>query len=389
MKTIKKDRNKLKLISFSASEIRDKETEIKIDNFPIGDFNLLISDNAQGKTRLFNMLNFISKLISGQGRIIPTILKAEFKFKTISKEKEEEVTYELNIEPIDGKNSYYEEIFRSNEPIYSSKNKILYNESKRSKIKKFFIPKNMPALTSIEDPEYTTIKLIKEFFQRFVFVSAEKTNIHVFPPPGTKQIVPDEKGQNIAPVLNNWSELYPDIFNEVINELKKCFSYIEKIHFVEQLLSGGLTSRLLSFRENNVYRDIMQNEWSAGIYRMLHLLMTTKVPFIIDSKINQPSAILIDEIENGLDFKTLKYVVNYFKDYSEDSQIIMSSHSPLVCDFVNPKDWIVARRKGYKINYLSPKHIEKNLDTDLELFKFKHWEFYTKHISNSKLYRVK
>ena len=122
---------------------------------------------------------------------------------------------------------------------------------------------------------------------------------------------------------------------------------------------------------------------------MLHLLMSAKAPFVIDGKIKLPSVILIDEIENGLDFKTLKYVVNYLKDCSEDSQIIMSSHSPLVCDFVNPNDWVVARRKGSKINYLSPKYIEKNLNADLELFKFKHWEFYTKHISNSKIYRVK
>lgn len=388
MRTIKKNGDRLKLISYSAFEKRGRKFEIKIDNFLISDFNLLISDNAQGKTRLFNMLIFVSNLISGKGRIIGTKLKSEFKFEAISNEKIEEITYELNIEPINGKNSYSEEIFRNNKTIYSSKNKILYNESKRSKIKKFFIPKNMPALTSIEDPEYTTIKLIKEFFQRFVSVSADKTKDLIFPVLGTKPIVPDARGQNIASVLYNWSELYPDIFNEVINELKQCFSYIEKIHFVEQKFQGG-RNWLLSLKENNISKEIIQTNWSDGIYRMLHLFMSTKVPFIIDNKIKLPSIILIDEIENGLDFKTLKYAVNYFKDYSEDSQIIMSSHSPLVCDFVNPKNWIVARRKGYKINYLSPKYLEKNLDFDLELFKFKHWEFYTKHISNSKLYRVK
>lgn len=388
MRTIKKNGDRLKLISYSAFEKRGRKFEIKIDNFLISDFNLLISDNAQGKTRLFNMLIFVSNLISGKGRIIGTKLKSEFKFEAISNEKIEEITYELNIEPINGKNFYSEEIFRNNKTIYSSKNKILYNESKRSKIKKFFIPKNMPALTSIEDPEYTTIKLIKEFFQRFVSVSADKTKDLIFPVLGTKPIVPDARGQNIASVLYNWSELYPDIFNEVINELKQCFSYIEKIHFVEQKFQGG-RNWLLSLKENNISKEIIQTNWSDGIYRMLHLFMSTKVPFIIDNKIKLPSIILIDEIENGLDFKTLKYAVNYFKDYSEDSQIIMSSHSPLVCDFVNPKNWIVARRKGYKINYLSPKYLEKNLDFDLELFKFKHWEFYTKHISNSKLYRVK
>ena len=393
MKTLKKDGDRLKLVSYSALEKRGNAIEIKIDNFKIGDFNLLISDNAQGKSRLFRMLNFISKLISGHKRPIGTILKSQFKFEVIRKRKKEKVLYELNIDPNGGKNSYHEEISIDDKPIYSSKNKILYNEVKKRTIKDFFIPKNMPALTSIEEPDYITIKLIKEFFQRFVSISSEKTKDIQVPLPGTTPIIPDEKGQNIAFVLDNWSELYPEIFNEVINELKKCFSYIEKIHFVEPPLKfhvkEGKTSKLLSLKEKNIKREIMQTEWSDGIYRMLHLLMSTKVPFIIDGKRKPPSVILIDEIENGLDFKTLKYVVSYFRDYSEDSQIIMSSHSPLVCDFVNPYDWIVARRKGCKINYLSPKYIEENLDADLELFKFKHWDFYTKHISSSKLYRVK
>ena len=393
MKTVKKNGDRLKLVSYSALEKRGREIEIKIDNFIIEDFNLLISDNAQGKSRLFRMLIFISKLISGQGRLITTKLKSTFKFEVIGEKKKEEVKYELNIEPNEGKNFYYEEILRNTKSIYSSKNKELFNETKRKTIKNFFIPKNMPALTSIEDPEFITIKLLKEFFQRFVSVSSERTKDIQMPFPGTKPIVPDAKGQNIAFVLDNWSELYPGIFNEVINELKKCFSYIEKIHFVEPPIKfsapGVQISKLLSLRENNINKEIIQSDWSDGIYRMLHLLMSAKAPFIIDGKIKLPSVILIDEIENGLDFKTLKYVVNYLKDCSEDSQIIMSSHSPLVCDFVNPNDWVVARRKGSKINYLSPKYIEKNLNADLELFKFKHWEFYTKHISNSKLYRVK
>ena len=310
MKKIKRNGDRLKLKSFNASEKRGKNFEIKIDNFLISDFNLIISDNAQGKTRLFNILNFFSTLISGKGRIIGTKLKSQFKFEAISNEKIDEVTYELNIEPINGKNSYNEEVFRNNKTIYSSKNKILYNESKRSKIKEFFIPKNMPALTSIEDTEYTTIKLIKEFFQRFVHISADKTKDLVFPLPGTKPIVPDARGQNIASVLYNWSELYPDIFNEVINELKQCFSYIEKIQFVEKILPGGQTSRLLSLKENNISKEIIQTGWSDGIYRMLHILMSTKVQFIIDNKIILPSVILIDEIENGLDFKTLKSLLS-------------------------------------------------------------------------------
>ena len=97
--------------------------------------------------------------------------------------------------------------------------------------------------------------------------------------------------------------------------------------------------------------------------------------------------ILIDEIENGLDFNRLKYIINYFKDYSDDSQIIIASHSPLVCDFVHPKNWRVVKRKGYEVSFLSPQ-LQEDLDAQLDIFKHNHWDFYTKHISNSEKYNI-
>jgi len=381
-----KDKTKLVLTSFNAFEKKGRNFEIKINNFPIGDFNLLISDNAQGKTRLFRILNFISKLFIGKPRIISTKLEATFKFKAINKKMEEKVVYELNIEPKNGNNIFHEEVIRNNKKVYSSKNRILLNESTGSKVKDYFIPKNLPALSSIDDSKFITIKLIREFFQKFVYISAKKSS-DIFIDP--KSTVPNSKGTNIASTLNSWHELYPEVFNEVINEFKKCYRFIDKVFFIEGQIPSGPSTQLLAINERNIHNPIIQLNWSEGIYRILHLLMSTKVPFIIDKKIESPSIILIDEIENGLDFKCLKYIVRYFQDYSDDSQIVISSHSPLVCDFVDPNNWIIAKRNGYKINYLSPRSVEKELIKDLELFKHKHWEFYTKHISNSPLYRVK
>jgi len=116
--------------------------------------------------------------------------------------------------------------------------------------------------------------------------------------------------------------------------------------------------------------------------------MSPHIPFDLTGKIVCPSLILIDEIENGLDFKTLKYIINYLKDYSDDSQIIFSSHSPLVCEFVHPNFWIIVKRSGVDISFISPKNVENNIDEQMESFRQKYWDFYSKHISNSNLYIV-
>ena len=254
------------------------------------------------------------------------------------------------------------------------------------KVENYFIPRNISALVAIEEPDFPTINLIRDFFQRVLYISASKSREIRIEPNAT---VPDNEGVNISSVLKNWSNLYPEIFNEIMNELKESFPYIEKIYFTKERLPTGLTTELLTLIEKNVDMPILQPDWSDGIYRMLLLIMSTKIPFGPSNNSQPPTLILIDEIENGLDFRRLKYIINYFQDYSDESQIVISSHSPLVCDFVHPKHWIVVKRKGSKLDFISPNLIEQDIETQLDIYKRRHWDFYIKHISNSNLYLSK
>ena len=70
------------------------------------DLTLLISDNAKGKTRLFNMLNFMSKLFKGTSIIIPTTFNAQFHFRVIDNNSKDDIIYEINIKPDNGKNIF-------------------------------------------------------------------------------------------------------------------------------------------------------------------------------------------------------------------------------------------------------------------------------------------
>jgi predicted ATPase len=101
--------------------------------------------------------------------------------------------------------------------------------------------------------------------------------------------------------------------------------------------------------------------------------MTPKIPFHIGDEVLLPSLILIDEIGNGLDFNRLKYIINYFKNYADDSQILIARHSPLVCDFVRPGNWKVVKRKGTEVNFISPKFQEEDLDSQLDLLRAHHF----------------
>lgn len=373
------------LKNISVKELRNEDAEIEFKNLSIGDFNLLIGDNAQGKTRLFNVLNFISSLFIGKPRIITTHFLANMKFQYKIDNNDWDVNYILEMKPQNGKNIFEEEVKLDKKVIYSSKKKILFNENKQEEIKNFYIPNNIPAVMSITEYDFVTLNTIREFFQKIVYISSNKTKDFHF---DDRAVVPNEIGTNISSVLHNWNKNTPELFNEVINEFKRCFSFIKEVDFAQKHPLRDL-AHMIQFKEKGVKKPILQGNWSAGMYRLLHLIMTTKIPFEPSILSSAPSLILIDEIENGLDFKTLKYIIKYLQDYSDESQVIITSHSPLVCDFISPKNWIVVKREGSTLKFTNPTSVEPDLFKQMEIFKQNHWDFYTKHISNSSLYRVR
>ena len=192
---------KFVLNTISVREKRLKHIEIEFDKLNIGDFNLLIGDNAQGKTRLFHLFEYISGLFSNKPKIIPTQFNAVIEFEAIKGNKKDKIIYILNVFPKDGKNIFEEEININEKTIFSTKNKVLYNERTKKVVRTFYIPNNIPALMSITELDFKTINTIREFFQKIRYISSNKTRDIRF---DLKSLVPDSDGKNISSVLYNW-----------------------------------------------------------------------------------------------------------------------------------------------------------------------------------------
>ncbi len=377
----------LKLISIKFHETKDDDIVNDTPEFKLSDFNLLIGDNAQGKSRFIKTLNYVANAIAGKAPRIATHFNAIFTFKNINKDKAEKVEYYFESKPTADKTHFFENIKRGNKTIFSTKKRILVNERQKKTIGDFFIPENLPAISSINQKDYVTINLIKTFFSRMMTITAAKNSLVSLS--SSTQLKPNKEGANLSSVLYNWSEQFPDRYYEVIKEFHRNFTFTENIGFIDGPLEiTDIKTKLLSFDEKNVFEKINQLNWSDGMHRALHILMSVQCPYKSRTKTEYPSLILIDEIENGLDFKTLTNIINYLKDYSDESQILITSHSPLVCEMVHPKNWLVVKRKGYKVEFKAPKELETDIRNSLDIFKQKHWDFYTKHISNSGQYSV-
>ena len=378
--------SRIRLKSFSFLEKENDETRLDISNVNLDNFDLFIGDNAQGKTRIFHMLRFIKDLLT-QNRKINSIFYGKFVFDIEANNKNEQTIYEINITPNNETNNYSEKITKGKKILLSTMGeKCLLNEKTNEPINNFFLPNNLPAISAINDPRFETIKFIREFFLRLLFIDAKKNNrIHIQP----NASVINPEGTNLASVLLNWKNNNLDIFQEVINDFKRCFPVIDNIKFAANQLPSMPQAELLALREKEINKDIPQLEWSEGMWRTLCILILPKTLFNLQGNIYPPSLIFIDEVENGLDFKTLGFIVRYLEDYRHEMQIIISSHSPSISEYIHPKNWQIVKRKGLKIQISKPQQVESDLEEQLDIFRQKYWDFYTKHINNSQLYEPK
>jgi hypothetical protein len=145
------DKKNLKLKKFKFSEWLDDQLNWKIKEFSIGDFNVVFSDNAHGKTRLFNVLEFQKKLHTGGMKFNNPDYKAEATFWF--EEDEDEIFYKIIMvgEPKGEGLIFNETVKRKEKILFDRSNKILIEESSDKQVDKFFLPENVPVVAAATD----------------------------------------------------------------------------------------------------------------------------------------------------------------------------------------------------------------------------------------------
>ena len=363
----------------------------QIRKSPIDSFNLILGDNAQGKTRFFNILRFLKNVHSDGPAVHAPGLKTyiEMTFD----ENGESVIYKFNRSVrVDGLiPDFSEEIIRQGKLIFSREQKILIEEISGKKVENFFLPPNVPALLSINGEEFSTIVSLKSFFERMLFLEANRfagNNIEI----SKDALVINSTGSNIGSVLDTWRRKMPEAFNEIVSEFQDCFSFVveDSVTTKEDILPGhGVSVPFAFYTEKESNAEIRQLEWSDGMLRSLCLFALAATRFPQEGGgFQRPSFVCVDEIENGLDFNTLKKVISFYEGYSNIAQVILASHSPTVCNLVESKYWHIAKRKGAIVELFSPREKEKNFEEQRKKLLKDNWEFYKNHVAKSKLYSV-
>lgn len=155
----------------------------------------------------------------------------------------------------------------------------------------------------------------------------------------------ESDGSNIAEYLLDIRRRDEGVFDEIIETLHYVLPYAED-------LQPTLTSEL----ERDVYLQLTEGKskiagWllSTGTLRLLALLAVLKNP-------EPPSLIVIEEIENGLDPRTINLIMEEMRSITESgaSQIIATTHSPYLLDLLDLEQIVVVERTDDQPTFFRP-----------------------------------
>jgi len=162
-------------------------------------------------------------------------------------------------------------------------------------------------------------------------------------------------GSNIAEYLQSIRDLDLQAFNGIIEALKGVLPFAED-------LQPAITSELdrkvyLSMSEENITDKLPGWLLSSGTLRILALLAVLHHP-------TPPPVIIIEEIENGLDPRTVHMLVDEIRHFVESGlgQIIVTTHSPYLLDLLKLSQIVVVERDASGSPMLTRPASQKSLE---------------------------
>ncbi|MFS8065787.1 MAG: AAA family ATPase [Byssovorax sp.] len=147
----------------------------------------------------------------------------------------------------------------------------------------------------------------------------------------------DEEGRNLVALLNSLSSARRRWVSEQVAMVIDGVEGIDVVRFNDSIGSYRTRERMRSQGGTKVY-TVPSRLLSEGTRRITAL-------FALLAAEPRPSLIAIEEIENGLDPWTLRFVLNSLREAStEGVQILLTTHSPFLLDHVDPTEVLHVRR---------------------------------------------
>ena len=182
---------------------------------------------------------------------------------------------------------------------------------------------------------------------------------------GKKDLTPDEESREKTikkdklRLKDDMAEMIRGQIKGYHDTLKNNNLILDKMHYVLPDLENIGTEEIAIQKQIYLFLQGQSDDkrlpsWllSSGTLRILALLAIFNSPAM-------PPVVFIEEIENGLDPRTLNLLVEEIRGVLPDQQVIVTTHSPYFLDLVALQHIVVAERKEGKTTYYRPDDDER------------------------------
>jgi predicted ATPase len=140
-------------------------------------------------------------------------------------------------------------------------------------------------------------------------------------------------GENLAGVLHTLHSEYPDIFETIQDRLRTLVPHSRRL--LSLLTQEGQT--YAGLEEDEIASKIPASSMSSGTLRFLAFLVALYSP-------DAPQLVCFEEPENNIHPHALELLIDVLKSGSRKRQVLVSTHSPYLLNFVDPDSVFVFER---------------------------------------------
>lgn len=328
--------------------------------------NVIFGKNAAGKTRTLNVLFNLSNIHKAPK---PTHTGT---WNMVIKGEKETYSYELDVGIRDRKKVVIQD------SLYAGEigRKLIFDRAKGSLFNE--VTESEEAYTPIDDElslnyvkdvkKYKTALEVKDYlsqFKRLDYSMSKVVGMRFVD--NALMVEPDGTGLDMA-IINIMTQ-YPSHFEKIKSYFVEIFPQVQDL-LILNIQVGNAIMKTIFIKENILDKPYAYFEAASGMIKILALLSILFSPA-------EKSLILIDELENSLDYISLVKIGDIIKEVCLDKQIVIVTHSPVLANIFDLKDWIVSERERRHTKFFNV--IE---DENLKILLSKNLENYSLYTQN-------
>jgi energy-coupling factor transporter ATP-binding protein EcfA2 len=371
----------MKLKSIQFTEYEDKPKQWRLEDCTLSDMNLIVGQNATGKTRTLNAIATLTRLLAGELKIMDNAGN----FTVIFDHNGVDMNYRLRF----ADDEVIEEELWQGDKLLLQRNKAGRGKILTEQLDKpgdylaFQPPSNELAVVSRRDA-------IQHPFLEHLYQWGKSASYFQFGTPmGQDHLAAFDlaklnlKGSNqVVAIFKKGQQNDRNYVPRIIEDMHLCGYELEDISL--QTLVNFAENRTIvngiQIKEKDLETITPHLQISSGLFRTLSLLI--QLNYSIQA--NLPSCILIDDIGEGLDYTRSTALIKRLMNKVEGTQmqLIISTNDQFVMDAIPLKYWSVIKRSaGFAkmYNYLNSKKLFDSFQfTGLGNFDFFSSNYYLK-----------